>query len=324
VKSPKIDKKPRTTVVSKFHLFFNYQGNHLVCDTTQLKGGLTNQSYLVRTTSNEYVARIPGDGFGQKLDRATESANTLIAHQAGITAEVVYDEKNGKRISRYLKNPQVLSEELLQHAHYIAQAATLLRKLHTSDTLFVNSVNIFNTIKELIFDLQKNGVDLPNQYLEVAEQMNDIEVKIQSFNIPPAPCHIDSNHRNFILSENEMYLIDFEYSGNNDPVWDLACFSLNADFTEDQDDILLKAYYDDRINSNDLERFHLFKPVVEFWICLWCQTQLNTLCDAENVSEIKEIETKHFPNCLTLLRNLTTPINQAKLGATSGSVSFHR
>ena len=86
-----------------------------------------------------------------------------------------------------------------------------------------------------------------------------------------------------------MFLIDFEYCGNNDPMWDPADLSVEGGFTPEQDHALLAAYFDlptdteyQLAHSCDYARFVLFKALVDFLWTLWGLLQHVNGNSAEN------------------------------------------
>ena len=60
---------------------------------------------------------------------------------------------------------------------------------------------------------------------------------------PKVPCHNDSLIGNWVLDENnKLYLIDWEYSGMNEAMWDLSCLSIEAVYSPENDETLINYY----------------------------------------------------------------------------------
>ncbi len=81
------------------------------------------------------------------------------------------------------------------------------------------------------------------------------------------PCHNDTVPENFVKDINErMYLIDWEYSGLNDPMWDLAAHSIECDFSEDDEELFLNLYFNNLIEDKHKIRILVYKICQDF---LW-------------------------------------------------------
>jgi thiamine kinase-like enzyme len=64
-------------------------------------------------------------------------------------------------------------------------------------------------------------------------------------------------------------VIDWEYAGNNDPMWDLGDVSVEAGFGSDQDEVLLQAYFNGAPTANDRGRMVLYKAMCDLLWTLW-------------------------------------------------------
>ena len=85
-----------------------------------------------------------------------------------------------------------------------------------------------------------------------------------------APCHNDTIAENFIKSgEDKMYLIDWEYAGMNDPMWDLAAHSLENKFSEDEEELLLNIYFNGKVEEKYKKRILINKIYQDFLWSTW-------------------------------------------------------
>lgn len=294
---------PRSLVKSSFHTFFDQDGHRQLKKAKELKGGLTNRSIRVKTLSNQYLARIPGSGTDQYINREHESYNTQVAYDAGVTPEVFYDQKNGFKVTHFLKNPLAMTKESLKNPEYLQQVAAALKQLHTAP-LFANTINVFERNE----NMQAILSDITPEYQELEPQIQAIRSNLSQYQITKVPCHNDTTPGNFILSAGKMYMIDFEYSGNNDPAWDLACLSMESEFDEQQDALLFDAYASD--DKTLFERFRLYKPVVEYWVGLWCRIQLSNANIMTHQDDLKMLEEKRLGKCKEMLEQMFTQRKQ--------------
>ena len=66
-----------------------------------------------------------------------------------------------------------------------------------------------------------------------------------------------------------MWIVDWEYSGMNDPMWDLGDLSVEGGFTPEQDAELLNAYFDGPPSAQDEARMVIYKAMCDLLWTLW-------------------------------------------------------
>lgn len=313
--SQKVNAAASARMRAQFPRFFNQGTKHVLVSAKELSGGMTNHTYLARTKSNAYIARIPGNGSDHMIKREHESYNTKIAVAAGITPEVVYDEENGKKVTRYLQNPMELSSAALRRPDNMLQVIDILKKLHGASP-FANTINIFARNREWIKRLFEMKYDLPWDYALISAEIDKIEKEILAYDVPSVPCHMDTTPGNFVFSNGKLYLIDFEYAGNGDPVWDLAYLSVETEMTASQNDFMLRAYFGDALTDDIKRRFTLYLPVVEYHIGLWCLMQIANNSEIVDKDELEKTAKQFISRCRQTLATVSfktsqtmTPIN---------------
>jgi thiamine kinase-like enzyme len=115
----------------------------------------------------------------------------------------------------------------------------------------------------------KLSARIPDGYEEVQNRAEAVRGALSAHTLPVAPCHCDPLAENFLDTGTRMVIIDFEYSGNNDPMWDLTDLSVEAEFDHEQDRALLNAYFDGQPPAFDLGRMVLYKAMCDFLWTLW-------------------------------------------------------
>lgn len=94
-----------------------------------------------------------------------------------------------------------------------------------------------------------------------------------------------------------MYLIDWEYSGNNDAILELANTSAECEFSKEQDLRMFKAYFGLTWDETLYQRFTLYKPILDLWVSLWAEVQLANHNQPDKVGELQELAKHRFENC---------------------------
>ena len=87
--------------------------------------------------------------------------------------------------------------------------------------------------------------------------------------LPNKPCHCDPMVENCVDNGEKMFIIDFEYAGNNDPMWDLGDISVEGDFSQEQDREFLLAYFNHEPSEFDMGRMVMYKAMCDLLWTLW-------------------------------------------------------
>ena len=235
-------------------------------------GGMTNHSYKVtRNDGEEYVVRIPGEGTEELINRFDERKSTELACRLGIDSELLYFGDDGAKVMRFICDPQPISEGIMQKKENLVQAAAIFRKLHTCGIDTGVRFEVFEMVDLYERLIRKENVVVYDDYEDVKDTVYTIKKAVDATGIAPkVPCHNDSLIGNWIIDKSgNLYLIDWEYSGMNEAMWDLACLSIEAGYTEANDRELMDAYYKRNATSDEKKRFIASKLYVDYLWTLW-------------------------------------------------------
>lgn len=239
-------------------------------------GGLTNHTYHVTLANGgEYVVRIPGDGTEELIVREDEKVSTALACRLGIDAKLLYFGQDGSKVTEYIKGAVTMSKEALAQPKRIQSMAAIFRKIHDCGENTGVPFEVFDMAagyEKIIFDM---NVPMFSDYAENKNAVMKIKAKIDSeVSVKKVPCHNDALCENWIEGEGRMYLIDWEYAGMNDGMWDLADVSIEACFDDEQDRTLLRAYLEREPNDADMRHFLANKIYVDYLWTLWAKTRV--------------------------------------------------
>ena len=235
-------------------------------------GGMTNHSYKVtRNDGEEYVVRIPGEGTEELINRFDERKSTELACRLGIDSELLYFGDDGAKVMRFICDPQPISEGIMQKKENLVQAAAIFRKLHTCGIDTGVRFEVFEMVDLYERLIRKENVAVYDDYEDVKGTVYTIKKAVDATGIAPkVPCHNDSLIGNWVIDKSgKLYLIDWEYSGMNEAMWDLACLSIEAGYTETNDRELMDAYYKRNATSDEKKRFIASKLYVDYLWTLW-------------------------------------------------------
>ena len=149
------------------------------------------------------------------------------------------------------------------------EAGQVLARLHRSGAVFPFRFELFAMIEDYLRVLSTKDVTLPEGYHDVVAEAQGIKQVLARHPAPLVPCHCDPLCENFLDTGERMYVIDYEYAGNNDPMLDLGDLSVEGGFTTDQDAALLRGYFGAEAPAEQMGRMVLYKALCDLLWTLW-------------------------------------------------------
>jgi thiamine kinase-like enzyme len=236
---------------------------------TRLKG-LTNRVYKVETAGTRYCLRIPGAGTAALIDRHAEAAHARAAATARIAPEILYFGPDGVMLTRFVEDAVTLSPQRFRDdPGVVRRAAEALRRLHHEAGDFTRAFAAFLVIAAYVRLLQERGVALSPEARSLLDRAEDIQMALSARPVRRRPCHCDPTGANLLDTGDRIWIVDWEYSAMNDPLWDLAYLALEGGFDEARDQALLAAYFEGAPRPADAGRFVLQKAVADLLSGLW-------------------------------------------------------
>lgn len=238
----------------------------------ELPGGLTNVNCKVVTGDGAYVVRRWSDDTGLlAIDRDHEYENSLRAARAGVGAPVVaYLPERNAMVFEFLEGPTMSAEDL-RRGDRIDLAADACRRLHAADR-FVSDFDMFEVQPRYLRLVQERGFRLPDRYLEFAPQLDAIREAFAVRDEGTVPCNNDLLAENFIDDGDRLWLIDYEYSGNNDACFELGNLWSESNLSLEQLEELVTAYYGRRLRHK-IARARLWGLMSKYGWTLWASIQ---------------------------------------------------
>ena len=227
-------------------------------DIKSLDGGLTNHNFLVKDNSNKLVVRLGEDILEHQVLRSNELISSKAAYEAGVSPEVVFSSK-GVLVLKYIEGKTLSVEDVRNN---IDDIISLIKKVHYEipKKLFGPAMIfwVFHVIKNYVKFLEnKKSLHIPI-LKELLLCCNKLENLSSPYYIVYG--HNDLLGANFLKDNNSrLWLIDWEYSGFNSPLFDLGGLASNNDFSLDEEIYLLENYFDKKINPTLLSQYNAMK-----------------------------------------------------------------
>ncbi|MDE6578586.1 MAG: phosphotransferase [Muribaculaceae bacterium] len=233
-------------------------------------GGMSNKNFRVEFKGKGYVLRVPGNGSEGMVERSNEEFNAIEACRLGVNPPVRYfDSTTGIKLADFIEDAETLNAATIQRHSNMKKIAEIYRKIHDSHIRLRNEFNIFQEIEKYDILIQKAGAQMYPGWDSVRREVMQLEQRLNRLGVDLKPCHNDALYENFIKDPSgRIYLIDWEYSGMNDPMADLAALFLEAEFEEENADYFLEKYFEGNIPPQVKEKILCYQIL---WDYLWAQ-----------------------------------------------------
>jgi thiamine kinase-like enzyme len=226
-------------------------------DIAVLKGGISNESFLVSDTNGRHVVRFGHDYPFHHVYRDRELMTARAAHAAGFGPEVRYAEP-GVMVSAFLDAKTYVGADVARERLRIAQ---LLRGFHAGMAAHVSGAGfifwVFHIIRDYARTLEAGGSRLTHElpsYLALNAELEAVQAPL-----PVIFGHGDLLPSNFLDDGDRLWLIDFEYAGFNTAMFDLAGAASNAGMSPTQSEEFLEAYFGHQPAADLLRSYEAMK-----------------------------------------------------------------
>jgi len=271
-----------------------------------LSKGITNRNYRVEVDGKQYFLRIPGKATNLlSVNREHEHYNTDAASNAAVSPKVLYFlQPESVMVLEYITG-ETMSIQSLQTIEAIKKITRSLKMLHRGPR-FANEFNMFRLREFYMNIVKKHAVRVPDDYYDYSWVADRIEKAMAAQRSPLVPCHNDLLAENFIDDGRFMWIIDYEYSGNNDCCFELGNIWIEMEYSRTQAELLCREYFGEVLRSK-VARMGLYSIMSDVGWTLWGAIQ-------EKVSDLdfdfwsyamnrwirakKNIDSSEFPNWL--------------------------
>lgn len=234
-------------------------------------GGMTNINYEVSIENKQYVVRLPGLGTEQFINRNEEKKNLKIGTKLGINPGAIYfDTCTGLKITCMIPGAKTLTATRTKSNEVMKAVTTVFRKLHFANVQMENRFNLYKLMEQYERIAREEHVQFYPRFEDAKKEVISIQHDYDLLSFTEAPCHIDAVYENFIEDKNgEIYLIDWEYSGMFDPLWDIATHMMKSEFTIEEEEAFLLYYFQRKPTEEEQQRILIHKIFQDYLWSLW-------------------------------------------------------
>jgi thiamine kinase-like enzyme len=208
-----------------------------------LSGGLTNTNFKVEVDGVPHFVRVPGESTELlAIDRDNEYHNTKAAAEAGVSPKVLYHLSEYNVMVIEFLNGKTMSKDSLNKMGMPTRMAQAIKKLNQGPR-FLTDFNMFRLTEYYLSVCKERDVRIPDGYLERMPTVSQIEKAMNVKLLSTVPCNNDLLAENYIDDGKQLWLIDYEYSGNNDPTFELGNTCQEMQFNDEQISEVCAAYF---------------------------------------------------------------------------------
>ena len=209
----------------------------------RIAAGLTNTNYRVEVDGTPRFVRIPGSGTDLlAVDRGNELYNTQVAASTGVAPRVLHALQELDVFVLEWLDARTMSVAALKEPGMPGRIAASLRRLHAGPR-FRDDFDMFRVTERYLAVVDARGIPIPDGFREHLGELPRIEAALAVHPLPTVPCHNDLLAENYLDDGTRLWLVDWEYSGNNDPAFELGNTCQELGYDDDQARELCSAYF---------------------------------------------------------------------------------
>jgi thiamine kinase-like enzyme len=239
-----------------------------------LSGGLTNTNYKVEVDGIPHFVRVPGESTELlAIDRKNEYHNTRSASEVGVAPRILHHLPEHDVMVIEFLDGRTMSKETLNEKGMPVRMAQAIKQLHAGPR-FYSDFNMFRLTEYYLRLCHEREIKVPDGYTERMETVNHIEAAMSAKPLETVPCNNDLLAENYIDDGKQLWLIDYEYSGNNDPTFELGNTCQEMQFNDDQIAEICAAYFGEA-KADMIARMKLNMIMSDVGWGLWAAIQAN-------------------------------------------------
>ncbi len=246
-------------------------GETEITDITPLKRGLVNRSYSFNCKGERYFVRIPLEKDSELLDYKREAEIYDKIRNFSISDEVIYlNGSSGLKISRYIDNFRLCDSN---NKTDVAICMKKLREIHGLELVSDYEFDLFGAIEQ-IEKISEGGKSVYSDYEETRKNVFSLKSFVESLPKRSVLSHLDAVWENFMMFEDGIRLIDWEYSATVDPDMDIAMFAVYALYEKEQIDFLIDSYFEGACSNSTRAKIYCYIAACGLLWSNWCERRI--------------------------------------------------
>ena len=211
--------------------------------TQRIASGLTNTNWRVEVDGLPHFVRIPGAATDLlAVDRVNERHNTRAAAEAGAGPRMLHEIPEWDVFVLEWLDASTMSIGAFQADDGPRRVADAVRRLHAGPA-FHADFDMFRLSERYLRLVDDRGFAIPAGYREHVDRLPALEAALAVHPLSPVPCNNDLLAENYLDDGSRLWIVDYEYSGNNDPTFELGNTAQELGFDAARQEELCAAYF---------------------------------------------------------------------------------
>ena len=237
-------------------------------DIEVMKKGMTNRSFIFTVNNKRYIMRVPGEGTDELIDRENEYEVYQTIKDLEISDEVVYMSKTrGYKITTYIENSRNCDGFNWEE---VEACLDVLKEFHAQKLQVDHEFDLLEKI-EFYESLWEGQPSMFRDYRETKEKVLELLAMVEDMPKEWALTHMDPNPDNFLMTENTISLIDWEYASMQDQHVDIAMFAIYTMYNREEVDQLIDIYFEGNCEPLTRIKIYAYIAISGFLWSNWCE-----------------------------------------------------
>lgn len=237
-------------------------------DIRVLKKGMTNRSFIFECKGQQYIMRIPGAGTKELINRQHEYDVYQAIKDLPYVEQTLYlNPNNGYKLTKFIKHSHNCDPNNWQE---VRESMFLLNKMHASNLKVDHTFNLKSQIN--MYEKLRKAPSAYRDYGETKQRINHLLNYVDQLDKDWTLCHIDANADNFVFDQSgNVFLIDWEYAGMQDPDVDVAMFAIYSMYDQEQIDHLIDIYFGEPTSQQNKIKIYAYIAICGLLWSNWCE-----------------------------------------------------
>jgi thiamine kinase-like enzyme len=211
-----------------------------------LHGGLANRSYMATVDGQRFVIKALTQAMGDfnlMIPVGDVCRNTIAAGMSGVGARVIHEFPDIPALVLEFIEGDTLTPASLARDEFIPRLGRAVARLHRDSPEFGNVIDIWKFLDDYLQLVERHTLPTPEGLLDRLPLIRDVQVVLAKQQLARVPSHNDLLALNIMDDGRDLRLIDYDFSGMNDPCFDLGDLAMEGDYDPDQVARLCESYF---------------------------------------------------------------------------------
>lgn len=232
-----------------------------------LEGGITNLNFIVGHGNEKVVVRLGQDIPEHLVFRSNEINVSKAAYEIGVSPKLIYSE-TGVLVLEFIESKTLDASGVQKN---LKKIIPVVKKIHTE---IPNVLSGLPAIFWVFYVIKYYANFLKSKKSKHVGIIDDLLNKASKLENLSSPRHIVFGHNDFLAANflddgSRIWVVDWEYGGFNDPLFDIGGLASNNDFNEDLEKEALELYYEKPVNKELLMKYNAMKTASLLRETMW-------------------------------------------------------